>query len=581
MSTSLQTYRALLVKYLSPERGRVALLGLLLLVTTGLQLLNPQIMRYFIDTVTTGGPSEALTLAAVAFMVVAIINQALSVGATYVGENVGWLATNRLREDLAEHCLNLDMAFHNTRTPGEFIERLDGDVNALAQFFSQFLLKLLNSGLILLGVLVLMWREDWRVGLALSGFTLFAFWVLNQVRDVTTPLMTAAREATAQLFGFLEERLAGMEDIRTNGGQNYVMRRLAERMRTLFRQNWRAEMLGISVWALTTMLFAVGYVGALAMGAYLFQAGVVTIGTVYLFFQYTDMLRRPLEQIATQMKEYQRASASVARITELATLQRGVLDGPGAAIPSGPLAVDFEHVSFAYDAEGKVIHDLTFSVAPGQVLGLLGRTGSGKTTLTRLLFRLYDIQTGVICLGGVDVREARLAELRRRVGMVTQDVQLFQASVRDNLTFFDPTVKDDAILGVLDDLGLTPWLAQLPNGLDTELAAGGGGLSAGEAQLLAFARVFLQDPGLVILDEASSRLDPATEALIERAVDKLLAGRTGIIIAHRLGTVQRADDILILEAGRVREYGARVALASDSRSRFSELLRVGLAEVLV
>ena len=581
MSTSLQTYRSLLVKYLTPERGKVALLGLLLLVTTGLQLLNPQIMRYFIDSVTTGGPSDALTLAAVAFMVVAIVNQALSVGATYVGENVGWLATNRLREDLAEHCLNLDMAFHNTRTPGEFIERLDGDVNALAQFFSPFLLKLLNSGLILLGVLVLMWREDWRVGLALSLFTVFAFWVLNRVRDVTVPLMTAAREATAQLFGFLEERLAGMEDIRTNGGQNYVMRRLAERMRTLFRQNWRAEMLGISVWTLTTMLFAVGYVGALAMGAYLFQAGVVTIGTVYLFFQYTDMLRRPLEQIASQMKEYQRASASVARITELATMQRTVLDGPGASIPNGPLAVDFDHVSFAYDAEGKVVHDLTFSVAPGEVLGLLGRTGSGKTTLTRLIFRLYDIQDGVIRLGGVDVREPRLAELRRRVGMVTQDVQLFQASVRDNLTFFDPIISDDAILDVLDDLGLTPWLAQLPNGLDTELAAGGGGLSAGEAQLLAFARVFLQDPGLVILDEASSRLDPATEALIERAVDKLLAGRTGIIIAHRLGTVQRADDILILEAGRLREYGSRVALASDARSRFSELLRVGLEEVLV
>ncbi|MCW5851214.1 MAG: ABC transporter ATP-binding protein [Anaerolineae bacterium] len=581
MSTSLQTYRSLLVKHLNPERSRVALLGLLLLVTTGLQLLNPQIMRYFIDTVTTGGPSEALTLAAVAFMVVAIVNQALSVGATYVGENVGWLATNRLREDLAEHCLNLDMAFHNTRTPGEFIERLDGDVNALAQFFSQFLLKLLNSGLILLGVLVLMWREDWRVGLALSLFTAFAFWVLNRVRDVTVPLMTAAREATAQLFGFLEERLAGMEDLRTNGGQNYVMRRLAERMRTLFRQNWRAEMLGISVWTLTTMLFAVGYVDALAMGAYLFQAGVVTIGTVYLFFQYTDMLRRPLEQIATQMKEYQRASASVARITELATMERTVLDGPGAVIPAGPLAVDFDHVSFAYDAEGKVVHDLTFSVGPGEVLGLLGRTGSGKTTLTRLIFRLYDIQAGSIRLGGVDVREARLADLRRRVGMVTQDVQLFQASVRDNLTFFDPTISDDAILDVLDDLGLRPWLAQLPNGLDTELAAGGGGLSAGEAQLLAFARVFLQDPGLVILDEASSRLDPATEALIERAVDKLLAGRTGIIIAHRLGTVQRADDILILEAGRLREYGSRVALASDRRSRFSELLRVGLEEVLV
>jgi ATP-binding cassette subfamily B protein len=215
-------------------------------------------------------------------------------------------------------------------------------------------------------------------------------------------------------------------------------------------------------------------------------------------------------------------------------------------------------------------------VAPGQVLGLLGRTGSGKTTVARLLFRLYDPAAGAVRVGGVDLRQTSADGLRRRVGVVTQDVQLFHASVRDNVTFFDPTQPDRRVMAVLEELGLGPWLRALPEGLDTRLAPGGGGLSAGEAQLLAFARVFLRDPGVVILDEASSRLDPGTERLLERAIDRLLAGRTAIVIAHRLATVERADRIAILEDGRVAEEGERAVLARDPDSRFGRLLRAGL-----
>jgi ABC-type multidrug transport system fused ATPase/permease subunit len=223
-----------------------------------------------------------------------------------------------------------------------------------------------------------------------------------------------------------------------------------------------------------------------------------------------------------------------------------------------------------------VLHDLSFTLQEGHVLGVLGRTGSGKTTLARLLLRLYDVQEGMIRVGGVPVQDAHLHDLRRHIGMVTQDVQLFHASVRDNLTFFDRSIPDERILAALDDLGLTAWCRSLPMGLDTELGSDGEGLSAGEAQLLAFTRVFLADPGLVILDEASSRLDPATEQLIERAVSKLLAGRTGIVIAHRLGTIQRADEILILEHGCMLEHSDRASLASDPASRFYQLLQTGL-----
>jgi ABC-type multidrug transport system fused ATPase/permease subunit len=236
-----------------------------------------------------------------------------------------------------------------------------------------------------------------------------------------------------------------------------------------------------------------------------------------------------------------------------------------------------------------VLHDISFRLEPGRVIGLLGRTGSGKTTLTRLLFRLYDPEEGSIRLGNAahqengqlhSIRSISVQELRRRIGMVTQNIQLFHATVRENLTFFDTTIPDDRIHEAIRDLGLWKWFQTLPNGLDTELESGGGGLSAGEAQLLAFTRIFLRDPGLVILDEATSRLDPATENLIEQAVGKLVHNRTAIIVAHRLGTVQRADDILILENGHIIEYGERAHLADDPSTHFHRLLQTGMEEVL-
>ena len=215
------------------------------------------------------------------------------------------------------------------------------------------------------------------------------------------------------------------------------------------------------------------------------------------------------------------------------------------------------------------------------MLGLLGRTGSGKTTLARLILRLYDPIEGQVCLSDVPLTQTSLQDIRQHVALVTQEIQLFQASVRDNLSLFKPDVTDADILAVFNSLGLLDWLQSLPDGLDTELASGGGGLSAGQAQLLAFARVFLANPDLVILDEASSRLDPATEQLIEHALDMLLENRTGIIIAHRLNTVQRADEVLILDDGYIREMGTRAILAEDTTSYFHHLLKTGMAEVLV
>jgi ABC-type multidrug transport system fused ATPase/permease subunit len=241
--------------------------------------------------------------------------------------------------------------------------------------------------------------------------------------------------------------------------------------------------------------------------------------------------------------------------------------------------VEFRDVNFSYGNEEVALNHLDFRLPAGKVLGLLGRTGSGKSTLARLLVRLYDPNAGQICLGGVPIHGARLADLSQRVGLVTQEVQLFQATVRDNLTLFDRSIGDERILRVIEEFELSSWFRSLPAELDTELDRGGG-LSAGQAQLLTFARVALRSPGLVILDEATSRLDLATEALIDRATERLLSHRTGIVIAHRLRTVLQADMIMILERGSILEYGERQRLMRDPGSRFSALLQTGLEGVL-
>lgn len=573
----LGTQAALFRKYVGPHRGQAVFLAVLLLSSIVLQLTNPQLLRFFIDAALAGADFQPLALTALAFIVVALVTQLLTAWAQYVGEALGWNAMNALRADLTLHCLQLDLGFHKARTSGELVERIDGDVTALGGFFSRFVVNVLGSVALLGGVLLMVWREDWRAGIALTAFAAIALLVLTRLRTVAVDRWRQFREVSAQLFGFFGERLAGTEDIRSSGAVPYVMQELE-----LHHRDWRVARLGATagtsvIWATTIVTFAVGSAVAFAVGGALWVAGTITIGTVYLLFYYADLLRRPIEQLRRELEEMQQAFAGIARVQELLGLESAVRDGTSRVLPPGPLAIEFDRLSFAYERE-PVLSDISLRLAPGRVLGLLGRTGSGKTTLARLVLRFYDPTSGAVRLGGVDLRDAALSGIRARATLITQDVQLFHASVRDNVTFFDRSIDDRRTIKVLDELGLAGWLRARDGGLDAPMTADS--LSAGEAQLLACGRAFLREPGLVILDEASSRLDPVTERRIERAVDALLVDRTAVVIAHRLETVTRCDDIAILEQGRVVEHGERVTLAADSSSRFATLLRMGIEEML-
>ncbi|MDF2724123.1 MAG: transporter, partial [Paenibacillus sp.] len=550
-----------LLRYLIPVKGRLAVLLLLLLTTTALQLINPQIIQRFIDTASSEGAIASLFNLAGLFLVIAVFNQLITVTLSYLGNDIAWRATNRMRADLLQHCVRLDMRFHNVRTPGVMIERVDGDVTSMSNFFAMFVVQVIGSFALLAGILGFMFVYHWQIAIAMTVFTGIAVSAMVMIRNIGVTSSQAEREASASLYGLIEERIAGIEDVQANGGVPYVMRRFHRAMRAVFERGLKAWMLRVVPWNTTVVLFAAAVTVILLMSVRLYMNGELTLGALYLIFQYTQMLNDPIEQLGNQMQEFQRAKSGMRRSRELLAMQSEIVEGSGETLPEGPLGVQFEQVNFSYNPDNRVLHDISFTLQPGERLGIVGRTGSGKSSISRLLLRLYNNDSGIIRVGGEDIRTLRLPALYRRVGMVTQDVQLFDGTLRDNLTLFDSSVADETILQTLDKLGLRNWVEQMPQGLDTHLPAGGSSVSAGEAQLFALARVFLTKPSLVILDEPSSRLDAATEAALQSAVDQLLAHCTGIIIAHRLSTLEKVDKIMVLHNGRIVEFGSREALA--------------------
>lgn len=564
----------LLAAYLRPERHRVAALVAVLVVAMLLPVAGPVLIGRFVDSAAAGRPVSSLLAMAGAFLAVAVGADALQLVVAWRSVRMAWRVGNRLRTDLARHALGLELAWHGEHSPGVLIERIDGDIDALTKFASTAVLQLLGNAVLLSGVFAVSLLIDWRAGLLIGAATLVAAALLARLRTAAVPAHDDEREVLGRLYGDLEERLGGLEDLRANGAGRYALHRLHEHSALWWRAARRASLKGDGAYVAAGIAFSAGSALTLALGVFLFRRGQMSIGSVLVLFRFSQMIREPLEHIAEQMREFQKASAGARRASRLLATRPSIVDGPGTALPEGPLAVDLDAVTFAYGDGRTVLADLDLHLAPGTVLGVVGRTGSGKTTLGRLLLRFWDVSEGAVRVGGVDVREATIAELRRRVGIVTQEVELLRASVRDNLTLLGAVpADDDRLTEVLEAVDLDGWLAELPEGLDTVLE-GTDTLSAGEAQLLAFARVFLADPGLVVLDEASSRLDPVTESRITTAVDRLLADRTVVVIAHRLATLDRADEILVLDHGRVVEHGPRDDLAGDPTSRYGRALRV-------
>lgn len=557
--------------YLATRRGWFALAALSIIVGVGLELWIPQILAEFIDEAFGDVPLSQLIRLAAIYIGAGIGAQLMSIASRYVGTAIGWSIANDLRIDATRHVASLDLDYHTHTSAGALIERVDGDIDAVAKMFSHFAVQVISGILLLGGIFVLTFRENILAGWTVVIFSAFVVLAMYLLRGFAVAATKAERGTSAELYGFIEERLAAIEDIRANGAGDHVMGTFQTVMRRYYTRSVSAWIKRSVIWTTSIGMFSLGTLLALAVGAYLVFQGQITYGVAFLIIQYMSKLEGPIEEITDQMQEVQKAAAGLGRLRELFGRQPTVSRVGTSALSTDPLEVEFDSVTFAYDSE-PVLDDVSFRIAPGTHIGLLGRTGSGKSTITKLIARFYDASSGTVLLDGQPISDVEESSLRARVAMITQDVQLFEGSVRDNVAMFVRDRDDNLIDNALNEIGLGQWLASLPDGINTHLDTAGKGLSSGEAQLVALARAYLLDPGLVILDEPSSRVDPATEIVLSAALDRLIEGRTAIIIAHRLATVAHVDEIMVLEHGRVVEHGARRELAANPDSLFAHLL---------
>ena len=518
-----------------------------------------------------------------------LVRLALQGVQTFNIQAVGQRLTARIRKDLFEHAMSLSLRFHDRMPVGKLLTRLTSDVDALAEVFGSGAVGVLGDLVSLLVIAVSMLLIEWRLGLLLLvtqvPVTIVIVWLQRRYRKANYRV----REELSQLNADFQENLQGLEVVQmfrreAVNGDRFQRTGLAYRSAvngTIFFDS------SISAFLEWVSLGAVALV--LALGGWMVTAGAMGLGTLTTFILYSQRLFDPLRQMAERFTQIQGGLTAVERIGELLEEPLEIVDH-GATVGSALLQkasasqargeVIFEGVDFAYRKDEPILRKLSFRIAPGEHVALVGPTGSGKTTVIRLLCRLYEPQRGRILLDGQDIRTLPLQELRRQLGVVLQDTFLFSGTVADNLRLDQP-LADQKLQEVCRDLGLDPLLGRLPEGLETELRERGGNLSSGERQLLAVARVAIRNPTVLVMDEATAFMDPSTEATLQRDLDRLLNRRTAVVIAHRLATVEAADRILVLRRGSLIEQGTHLQLRASGGlyAELADLQERGLARL--
>ena len=567
-------YVALVRGHTRGRGGWFAVVVAALVAGAGLQVASPLVVRAFLDLAQAGAAVERLVGVAVLFIGVAVAGSGLEIVRSHAGAVLAWQAMNSLRRMLFLHTVDLGHSFFARSTPGTLLERIDGDVARLGRLLSDLLPELAANLLMTGGIVVVLLLEDWRVGVAVAAFAVVGAVVVDRVRALGVPRFVRSREASAAFFGRLSEWLAAVEELRPLAGQRYLRASFERVLARWLPREVAAEVAGHALSLVNTLLFIGGMAVGLSVAAGLHRAGLLTLGTVWLVYRYSELIRGPLSALRTEMQQLQQAQAALTRIDQLLSEANAALHGD-ARLPPGPCSVEFDRVRFSYVAGAPVLREASFKLAAGTVLGLVGSTGGGKSTIARLLARMIELQEGSVRLGEVAVRDLGSRHLRERVAMLPQETEIVPGSLRDNVALFDDSVSAAAVAGAFQRLGAGTWLRDLGDGVETVIGPGGRELSSGERQLVAIARILLREPSLVILDEPAARIDPATEALVRGALAQLLRGRTGLVIAHRSATLDLVDSVALLERGTIVERIPRSELEAAAESRIASFLERG------
>jgi ATP-binding cassette subfamily B protein len=549
---------------LRPYRGKVLLMFASLLVATGAGLAPPYLAGRAVDSGIVAGDASALDLIVAAFVAVAVIYAVATYVQTYL---VGWVGTRALqdlRERVFSHLQRMSVGFFTKRSAGVLISRLTNDIEALNQLVTSGVVTLFSSTLTLVGVVVILLVLDLK--LALVTFLTFPLLAIASVifRIASHGAYRVTRERIAAITAYLQETLSGVRVVRSFGQEPRHLEAMTDLNEANRDANLRTVYLNASYFPAVEMLAAVGTAVILLYGGSQAIDGAIQIGVIVAFVGYLQTFFQPIQELSQLYTTYQAGMAALDKIFELLETEPDMVDAPDAIDP-GPLRgeIDIGGVWFSYEddpVQNWALEAIDLHVPPGQTLALVGATGAGKSTLAKLVARFYDPQRGSVRVDGHDLRALHQQSLRRQLGIVPQEGFLFSGSVRENIAFGRPDASLEEIESAAAAVGATEFIAALPQGIETEVGERGVQLSAGQRQLVAFARALLAEPRILILDEATSNVDVRTERTIERGLERLLAGRTAIVIAHRLSTIRRAGKIVVLEGGRIAEAGTHEEL---------------------
>jgi ATP-binding cassette subfamily B protein len=545
-----------LVKYLKPYRKYVITAVIFTIVVAALGPLRPFLNKVAIDSYISTNDKPGLLWMVVAIFALLIVNGALRVGMTYIMQWVGQSVLNDIRTKLFEHIHKLSLSYYDKNPVGKLVTRVTNDVEVLNQLFSSGLVMMIADIMLIFWIIGFMFYTNTELALITLAVLPLLMLVTTFFRKKVRVLFRDLRNEVSKMNSFLNEFISGITTVKLFTQE----KRLAENFNQI---NSTTRELNIrTVFYYAIFYPAVELISAIAIGLILWYAGgnilsgIMTVGMLIAFIQYAEMFFRPVRDLSEKYTTLQSAMASSERIFSLLDTEVFLSDNQGAKnISTIKDSIVFDNVSFSYDNEKWVLKNINFKINKGETIAIVGATGSGKSSLINLLCRFYDFQEGKILIDGTDIKDIKQVSLREKIALVMQDVFLFSRTVSENISLGNENINMEKIKNAAKALGAYNFIEKLPNKFATEVSERGQTLSSGQVQLISFCRAYASNPDILILDEATSSIDTETEQLIEKSLEILLKDRTSIVIAHRLSTIKRADRIIVLHKGEIREIG--------------------------
>ena len=550
-----------LLSYMKPYLGWFFLCLVLILALTGFDLYRPMLIGDAIDLFEAEGDYSVITDTAVKYSIVLLLSVIFNISQTWLLQKTGQRIIFTIRRELYVHIQSLSSRYFDLTPVGKLVTRVTNDVEALNEMYSGILVRLFRNIVKIAGLAAIMLLLDWQLAL-ISFLLLPVVCVLTVVfRQIARKTYRLSRTRLTDLNTFLSENISGMRIIQIFGREKRKFEEFDDKSRKLYQAYYREMMVFAVFRPIIYLLSVISLMIVLGVGSREVLDSAISIGTLYIFAQYIQSFFDPIQELAEQFSTLQSSLASAEKIFAVLDEDSCVREAEEPVLLPRILGrIEFSHVWFAYDGENYVLRDVSFLIEPGRRVAFVGATGAGKTSILNLIGRYYDIQKGSITIDGVDIRLLDKKQLRSAIGQMQQDVFIFEGTVESNIRLYDSEITREEVKAAAEYVNASAFIERLPHGYEEPVSERGASFSAGERQLLSFARTLAHKPSILVMDEATANIDTETELLIQQALEKLMEGRTTIMVAHRLSTIQHADCIMVMHKGKIREQGTHQEL---------------------